>query len=77
MGNKNEDSRPLEEIFKELEEILNKMQEPDVTLEESFTLYESGMKDISQCTKLLDQIEKKMLMLSGEGEAVPFDGEEE
>ncbi len=68
--------RPLETIFTELDEILVKMQDPEVTLEESFTLYETGMKDIRQCNVLLDQIEKKMLMLSKEGELTAFDGEE-
>ena len=73
----NTPSRPLEEIFAELDEILVKMQDPEVTLEDSFALYESGMKDIRQCNTLLDQIEKKMLMLSKEGELTAFDGEEE
>lgn len=72
----NTPSRPLEEIFAELDEILVKMQDPEVTLEDSFALYESGMKDIRQCNALLDQIEKKMLMLSKEGELTAFDGEE-
>ena len=69
-------ARPLETIFTELDEILVKMQDPEVTLEESFVLYETGMKDIRQCNVLLDQIEKKMLMLSKEGELTAFDGEE-
>ena len=49
-------ARPLETIFTELDEILVKMQDPEVTLEESFVLYETGMKDIRQCNVLLDQI---------------------
>lgn len=69
------ENRPLEEIFAELDEILAKMQDPEVTLEDSFALYESGMKDIRQCNRLLDQIEKKMLILSKEGELTAFDGE--
>lgn len=73
----NTENRSLEEIFTEMDEILEKMQDPEVTLEESFALYESGMKDIRQCNVLLDQIEKKMLMLSGDGEVVPFDGDQE
>ena len=76
MNEKNAKNRPLEEIFAELDEILVKMQDPEVTLEDSFLLYESGMKDIKQCNILLDQIEKKMLMLSKEGELTAFDGEE-
>lgn len=73
----NTGSRPLEEIFDELDGILEKMQDPEVTLEESFSLYEKGMKDIRHCTEQLDLIEKKMLQLSAEGEVTPFDGEKE
>lgn len=72
----NKQERPLEEIFAELDGILKKMQNPEVSLEESFSLYEQGMRDIRQSTGLLDEIEQKMLLLSKEGETVPFDGEE-
>ncbi len=72
----NTQNRPLEEIFAELDDILSKMQDPEVTLEDSFALYETGMKDIKQCNNLLDQIEKKMLLLSKDGELTAFDGEE-
>ena len=72
----NTENRPLEEIFAELDEILSKMRDPEVTLEDSFALYEYGMKDIKQCNILLDQIEKKMLLLSKDGELTAFDGEE-
>lgn len=54
----------LEELFEEIEDILNKMEDKDISLEQSFLLYESGMKKLKQCNEKIDQVEKKMLILS-------------
>ena len=35
----------LEELFEQLETILEKIEEKDISLEESFFFYEEGMKD--------------------------------
>lgn len=67
----------LEELFEHLDTIVKRMQEDHVTLDESFRLYEQGMKDIRICTDLLNGIEKKMLVLSGDGTMEPLDAEEE
>ena len=34
----------LEEMFARLDEILNNMEDPDISLEDAFSLYEQGMK---------------------------------
>lgn len=57
----------LEELFEEIEDILNKMEDKDISLEQSFLLYESGMKKLKQCNEKIDQVEKKMLILSEQG----------
>lgn len=54
----------LEENFMILEEIIQKMQERDVTLEESFALYEKGMKTLKSCHQKIDAVEKKMLKMN-------------
>lgn len=69
------ETRNIEDIFQELETILSGMQDPEVTLEESFRLYEKGMKDIRSCSEQLDQIEKKMQVLTKDGSLEPFDAE--
>ena len=33
----------LEEMFARLDEILNNMEDPDISLEDAFSLYEQGM----------------------------------
>lgn len=69
------DSRSIEAVFEELENILSGMQDPDVTLEESFRLYEKGMQDIKSCNKMLGQMEKRMEMLTEDGTLEPFEAE--
>ena len=61
------DAATVEELFARIESALERMQQEDVTLEESFALYEQGVSDIRRCTEMLDLVEKKMLVLSAEG----------
>ena len=62
----------IEEAFEMLGKILAKMDEPGVTLEESFTCYEQGMKLIRYCNETIDTVEKKVQVLSAEGETDEF-----
>ena len=71
----NQQDRPIEEVFAELEKILDRMQDPQVTLQESFALYEKGVQDIQLCDELLDKIEKKMQILNQDGSLRPFEEE--
>ena len=57
----------LDELMEEIETILDKMEEKDLSLEDSFRLYEDGMKKLKLCSDKIDQVEKKMLVISGEG----------
>ena len=62
----------LEEMFAHLDEILNNMEDPDISLEDAFSLYEQGMKDIRSCNEKLDLVEKKMMVIAEDGTEVPF-----
>ncbi len=63
----------LEETFQELSMIIEKMQEREVTLEESFSLYEQGIRKLKLCNDKIDSVEKKMLLLNQQGELEAFD----
>ena len=63
----------LEELFGGLEEVIDTMEKPDVSLEESFQLYQRGMELLKSCSDRLDKIEKKMLILDNEGEVHEFE----
>ena len=62
----------LEKAFEELEVIIEKMNNRDVSLDDSFALYTEGTKLLKYCNEQLDAVEKKMLVLSEEGELHEF-----
>ena len=53
----------LEEAFDRIEALLEKLQDKDVTLEESFGLYQEGMGLLKLCNENIDHVEKQMLQL--------------
>lgn len=54
----------LETIFKELDDIIIKLEQGDIPLEESFRLYNDGMKLVKKCNDSIDKVEKKLVVLS-------------
>ena len=67
-----ENKKTLEDAFEELEEIIEKMNDREVSLDASFALYTEGTKLLKYCNEQLDMVEKKMLVLSEEGELHEF-----
>lgn len=68
MSEMNENKTPsLEEIFLQIEEIIEKMEQQEVPLDESFLLYQQGVEKLKTCNLLLDEVEKKMQILNAEG----------
>ena len=57
----------LEEAFDRIEALLEKLQDKDVTLEESFGLYQEGMGLLKLCNENIDHVEKQMLQIDEEG----------
>ena len=66
-------NQTLEELFEGLESVIGTMEQPEVSLEESFQLYRRGMELLKSCNDRLDKIEKKMLVLDDEGEMHEFE----
>ena len=62
----------LEKAFEELEVIIEKMNDREVSLDDSFSLYTEGTKLLKYCNEQLDIVEKKMLVLSEEGDLHEF-----
>ena len=62
----------LEKAFEELEVIIEKMNDREVSLDDTFALYTEGTKLLKYCNEQLDIVEKKMLLLSEEGELHEF-----
>ena len=68
MDNQNEKKPTLEEAFTRIEAILTQMEQPEISLEESFSLYQQGVLQIKKCGTILDEVEKKMQILGEDGE---------
>lgn len=58
----------VEEGFKILEETVNRLSEEDITLEDSFSEFEKGMKVLKAVNLKIDRVEKKVKLLSEGGE---------
>ena len=50
----------LEETFEQIETIIKQLESPEVTLDDSFRLYQAGVEKLKTCNLLLDTVEKKM-----------------
>lgn len=68
-----EKTSTLEETFIQLEEIIAKLEQPEVTLDDSFALYQKGMEKLKSCNTMLDEVEKKMQVLTSDGTLEDFE----
>lgn len=62
----------IEESLKELDAIVAKLESREISLEDSFALYQKGMKLLKECSKKIDTVEKKMLKMNENGELSEF-----
>ena len=60
--------KTLEEVFVELDEVVEQLEESTISLEDSFSLYHKGMELLKVCNDKIDKVEKKMLILDEDGE---------
>lgn len=56
-------TKPLEENLKEIEQIVEKIESGDVSLEGSIELYKKGIKILETCNSTIEQIEKELIIL--------------
>jgi len=72
--------KKFEEAMGRLEEIVEKLESGDLSLEDSLKMFEEGMKLIRFCSEKLEEAEQKVTMLVKEsgGKFVqqPFEAEE-
>lgn len=71
----------FEQRIARLEEIVSALEEGDVQLADSLSLFEEGTKLIAECGKQLDQAEQKVVKLmkgtDGAPVELPFETEED
>ena len=58
----------IEENFKELDELIEKMQDEDVSLDVSFEMYKKGIEIVKDSNEQIDKIEKQIEVLEEESD---------
>lgn len=67
-----ENSLSLEELFEGLDQVVARLEGDEVSLEESFQLYQKGMNMLKQCNETIDTVEKQVQILDEDGETHEF-----
>jgi exodeoxyribonuclease VII small subunit len=60
-----EQEKTIDRLFQELNGILEDMNQEDVSLEQSFALYQSGVQLLKTCNEKIDRVEKQLIVLDG------------
>lgn len=63
----------LEEAFEALEQTVRQLSDEEIPLEDSFRIYQEGMKLLKLCNDKIDKVEKQVLVLNEEGELDEFE----
>ncbi len=63
----------FEEKMAYAKELLEKLMDPQITLEESVKLYEEGLKNIKEAQKLIEEAKMKVSVIERENQIVPED----
>lgn len=62
----------LEDTFEELDHIIKKLEDKEISLEDSFQIYNEGMKLLKFSNEKIDKVEKKMMTINEDGELNEF-----
>lgn len=73
MAKKEETGLPLEQAFEQLEDVIERLQDNEISLEDAFKEYEQGMQLLKYCSESIDRVEKKVLKISESGELCEFE----
>lgn len=63
----------IEENFAKLEEVIQRLEGGEVSLEEAFAAYSDGMRLVKECNDQIDRVEKQVLKLTETGGLEPLD----
>ncbi len=67
-----EGAMSLEDNFKQMELLIKRLEQENISLEEAFSAYSRGMEVLKNCNEQLDMVEKKVLKLSATGQLEEF-----
>ena len=62
----------IEKAFEELDEIPNRLEDPELSLSDSMDYYKKGVKLLDKCGQTLDKTEKEIIVLQeGKDGSIP------
>jgi len=56
----------IEENFKKLDEIIEKLEKNECDLDEALSLYGEGIKLVRECNNSIDKVQKQLVVLDTE-----------
>ncbi len=65
---KEPEEETLEESFSRLDQVLVKLDQGDLSLEDAFASYAEGMELVRRCSAKIDRVEKQCQVISENGE---------
>ena len=66
MGAKKEETT-LEEMLQNMDAHIRQLESDEISLEDSFHVYEKGMQLLKECNDKIDRVEKMVLELNADG----------
>ena len=66
MGAKKEETT-MEEMLQTLDAHIRQLESDEISLEDSFHVYEKGMQLLKECNDKIDRVEKMVLELNADG----------
>ena len=67
------DQLPYEVAFRQLEQLLSRLERDNLPLEDALTLYEQGAALAALCSKRLEEAELRVRQWQANGETKPFE----
>lgn len=64
MARTSKKEKTLEQSFEELEQIVQQLESEELSLEDSFQIYQNGMKLLKNCNEAIDRVEKQLIILN-------------
>jgi len=66
-------TKTFEEKLAYSKELLEKLMDPEITLEVSVKLYEEGLKNIKEAQKLIEEAKTKITVIEQQNQQLPED----
>lgn len=62
----------FEETVENLDKVVKKLSDPELSLDDAFKSYEEGVLLLKHCNETLDKVEKKVMLINDNGEESDF-----